>query len=184
MDKAFLQECLRVEVIGGRDKAFTWPRAIRHAWRQPKRRFLFWWRIASYLYSSGGKRTRKIASFINRRLMRKYHTEIGLGAKIQPGLNIAHYNGIVVSIYCEIGKNFLIRQNTTIGIKQPGKNDAEYQITIGDNVTLGANCCIIADRIKIGSNVTIGAMSFINKDIPDNTLYYTRKENTIESQSQ
>ncbi|WLI75730.1 DapH/DapD/GlmU-related protein [Kosakonia sp. H02] len=176
MNVAFLKECLRVEVIGGKDKKFSWGRTLRHAWRQPKRRFLFWWRIASYLNETKGKKGKKIAHFLNRRLMKKYNTEIGLGAKIQPGLIVAHYNGIVVSLYCDIGKNFLIRQNTTIGIKTPGKKDDEYRIIIGDNVVLGANCCIISDGIRIGNNVQIGAMTLVNKDIPDNCVYYTKKE--------
>ncbi len=42
MDIDFLKECFLIEVIGGIDKRFSWSRAIRHAWRQPKRRFLFW----------------------------------------------------------------------------------------------------------------------------------------------
>ncbi len=33
MDIDFLKECLLVEVIGGGNKQFSWPRAIRHAWR-------------------------------------------------------------------------------------------------------------------------------------------------------
>ncbi|MCT4712466.1 serine acetyltransferase [Enterobacteriaceae bacterium H11S18] len=176
MALAFLKECIRVEVIGGRDKKFSWGRAIRHAWRKPKSRFLLWWRIVSYIYETSGKRGKNFAKSLNRRLMRKYNTEIGLGAKIQPGLCIAHYNGIVVSSYCDIGYDFLIRQNTTIGIKTLGKPDEEYKLAIGDNVTVGANCCIIADRISIGDNVKIGAMSFVNKDIPDNCIYYTKKE--------
>lgn len=180
MHYTFLKECLRVEVIGGKDKKFSWPRAIRHAWRQPKRRFLFWWRIASHLHSAGGKNSKKFAAYLNRRLVRNYHTEIGLAARIQPGLFIAHYSGIVVTSYCEIGKNFTLRQNTTIGIKTLGKGDDEYKIIIGDNVALGANSCIIGDNLTIGSNVLVGAMSFISKDIPDNCTYYTKKENVIE----
>ncbi|EGT3572852.1 serine acetyltransferase [Citrobacter amalonaticus] len=174
-----LKECLRVEVIGGKDKKFSWPRAIRHIWRQPKRRFLFWWRIASYLFEKKGKSGKKIAKFLNRRLIHKYNTEIGLGAKIKPGLCIAHYNGVVIGSVCEIGYNFLIRQNTTIGIKHPEKYDESYKITIGDNVTVGANSCIIGDNITIGNGVTIGAMSFVVDDIPDNCIYYTEKKSKV-----
>lgn len=176
MNKEFLKECLRVEVIGGKDKKFSWGRTLRHAWRQPKRRFLFWWRVASYLFETKGKKGKRLATLINRRLIHKYNTEIGLGAKIMPGLCVAHHNGIVISCYCEIGTNFLIRQNTTIGIKVFGKKDNEYKISIGNNVSIGANSCIISDNIIIGNNVDIGAMSFINKDIPDNSVCYTKKE--------
>ncbi|MEH6499792.1 MAG: hypothetical protein V7751_10435 [Pseudoalteromonas distincta] len=49
-------------------------------------------------------------------------------------------------------------------------------ITLGDNVDIGAHTCIIGSGLVIGSNVRIGAMSFVNKDIPDNVTYITRKE--------
>lgn len=42
---------------------------------------------------------------------------------------------------------------------------------IGDNVDIGAHSCIIGD-INIGHNVTIGAMTFVNKDVPDNSIIY------------
>ncbi|WP_339026018.1 serine acetyltransferase [Leclercia pneumoniae] len=175
----FLKECLRVEVIGGKDKEFSWLRVSRHLLRKPKSRYLFWWRIASYIYDTSGRRGRKFAKSINRRLIHKYNTEIGLGAKIQPGLCIAHYNGVIISSYCTIGKNFLIRQNTTIGIKTLNKPDCEYNLSFGDNVTIGANTCIIGDNLKIGDNVTFGAMSFVDKDVPSDCTYYTKKINTV-----
>lgn len=181
MDFEFLKECIRVEVIGGRDKKFSWPRALRHAWRQPHRRFLFWWRIASYLFMTGSKRKKKIAVRIYNNISRKYNTEVGLKAKIQPGLKIAHYNSVVISDHAIIGRNLSIRQNTTIGTKTQGKPDSEYSIKIGDNVYIGANCCIIADQIRIGSNVRIGAMTFVNKDTPDNSIFYQKKNHVIAS---
>ncbi|WCF12923.1 serine acetyltransferase [Edwardsiella piscicida] len=64
----------------------------------------------------------------------------------------------------------------TIGVKQ---NDQAGKIYIGDNVEIGANCCIIGDDLHIGDNVTIGAMSFINKDIPANHTVYTPKSENI-----
>ncbi|MDL4912588.1 MAG: DapH/DapD/GlmU-related protein [Enterobacterales bacterium endosymbiont of Blomia tropicalis] len=170
---AFLKECLRVEVIGNKDKKFSWARTIRHAWRQPKRRFLFWWRIASYLYGSNNKQLKKIGKKINRKLFFKYNTDIELGVSIAPGLYIGHYSGIVITRYATIGKNFNIRQNTTIGLKNNNTN----KITIGDNVNVGANSCIISENIVIGDNVKIGAFTFVNKTIPSNSIYYTKKEN-------
>ncbi|MCO6546122.1 MAG: hypothetical protein J6564_10000 [Gilliamella sp.] len=53
------------------------------------------------------------------------------------------------------------------------------RIIIGDNVSIGANSVILGGKIKIGNNVKIGAMSFVNKDIPDNCTVYTQKTNTI-----
>ncbi|MCZ4058266.1 hypothetical protein O3W44_02860 [Pantoea sp. LMR881] len=33
----------------------------------------------------------------------------------------------------------------------------------------------MGNNLTIGNNVTIGAMTFINKNIPDNTVVYTEK---------
>ncbi|EFA6625650.1 serine acetyltransferase, partial [Escherichia albertii] len=84
----------------------------------------------------------------------KYNTDIELGASIAPGLYIGHYSGIVITRYATIGRNFNIRQNTTIGLKNNNTN-----------------------RISIGDNVKIGAFTFVNKDIPSNSICYTKKVN-------
>ena len=67
----------------------------------------------------------------------------------------------------EIGKNFTCRQCTTIGNKEDGRNDLKP--TIGNNVTLGANVCIVGD-VHIGNNVIIGCGSVVVKDVPDNSV--------------
>lgn len=67
----------------------------------------------------------------------------------------------------KIGKNFSFRQNTTIGNKIDGRNDLVP--TIGDNVFVGANVCIIGD-VLIGNNVIIGAGCVVTKNIPDNAV--------------
>ncbi len=67
----------------------------------------------------------------------------------------------------KIGKNLSIRNCTTIGNKSD--NDVEALPTIGDNVSIGANVCIIGE-ITIGNNVIIGAGSVVVKDIPDNSI--------------
>ena len=49
---------------------------------------------------------------------------------------------------------------------------------IGNNVYI-AKGSIVMGGITIGNNVTIGAMSFINRDIPDNTVVYTEKNQVM-----
>ncbi len=66
-----------------------------------------------------------------------------------------------------IGDNFTICQLTTLGNKMHGRNDLIP--TIGNNVSLGANVCIMGD-IKIGNNVVVGAGSVVVKDVPDNCV--------------
>ena len=85
--------------------------------------------------------------------------------------------GIVISGYARIGRNLFIRQNSTIGIKTLGLE--RYQLEIGDNVSIGANSCIIGDTLSIGDNVTIGAMSLVNKSVPANSIYYTQRSGVL-----
>lgn len=170
-----LKLCLLAEVVGNTNKSFSWGRVFRHAWKKPKCRFLFWWRIASFFYVSRSTILKKISRIINRKLFFKYGTEIELGSEIGPGFYIGHHSGIVISRRSKIGKNCTIRQNTTIGLKADNSNT----VTIGDNVNIGAHTCIISENLVIGDNVTIGAGAFVNTDIPSNTTYYTVKQHEI-----
>ena len=79
---------------------------------------------------------------------------------------LSHPYGTIINAK-SIGRNFSVCQLTTVGNKFQGRNDLVP--TIGDNVTLGANVCIIGD-VKIGNNVTIGAGSVVVRDIPDNSV--------------
>lgn len=81
--------------------------------------------------------------------------------KVGYGLYIGHNGPIVVSSTAVIGNNVNLSQFTTIGSNH-GK-----AATIGDNVYIGPNVCIVED-VHIGNNVTIGAGSVVTKSIPDN----------------
>jgi acetyltransferase-like isoleucine patch superfamily enzyme len=52
---------------------------------------------------------------------------------------------------------------------QRGRRHHYAPITIGNNVYIGANTCILPG-VKIGSNVIIGAGSLVNQSIPDNCV--------------
>lgn len=87
-------------------------------------------------------------------------------SSIGGGVYLAHPSSTYLNAKF-IGENFTCRQNTTIGNKFDGGNDALPKI--GDNVILGANVCIIGD-IVIGDNVIIGAGSVVIKDIPSDSI--------------
>lgn len=175
-NKKHLYECLKCEVMMN-NKPFSWIRVIHKAIKCPERRYNFWWRIASYMHTSKNKNIRSRAKKINRKLIRKYGCEIQLGAQIGKGLMISHHSGIVINGCATIGVSFKIRQNTTIGIGGGSKPASGIpRISIGDNVTIGAGSCIISENITIGNNVEIGAMSFINKDLPNDCLVYSEKK--------
>ncbi len=83
------------------------------------------------------------------------------GTKIGYGLYIGHGGPVLVHPTAVIGNNCNLSQFTSIG------SNEKHAATIGDNVYIGPNVCIVED-VKIGNNVTIGAGSVVTKDIPDN----------------
>ena len=169
-----LKECLRVE-IQRNNKPFSWRRILFAYVRKPHRRWYFHFRVWAFINRKYGKKIRLLGSTAQRRIVylnRKYGVEISHDATIGVGLYIGHFPGVVIRGECVIGKNFSILQNTTIGSRKPG--DMGY-IVIGDDVSIGANSCIIGN-IKIGNNVTIGAMSFVNQDVPDNSIVIQKKQ--------
>ena len=85
----------------------------------------------------------------------------------------------------KIGDNFLLGNNCTII-----DNDHDYtsslkkfkcdDVVIGNNVWCGCNV-VILKGVKIGNNCVIAAGTIVNKDIPDNSLVYQKKDLVIKS---
>jgi serine O-acetyltransferase len=76
-----------------------------------------------------------------------------------PGLSISHYGTIVVNKHAVIGANCRIHPGVCIG----GLNGKSPRI--GNNVYIGPGVKIFGD-ITIGDNVAIGANAVVNKDVP------------------
>jgi serine acetyltransferase len=181
--KKHLHECLRREVMMS-NNPFSWGNVIHKAFKCPERRFNFWWRIASYFYNSDGKFNKQVAKRINRKLIQKYNTEIQLPAVIGPGLVVTHFVAVVINGCAIIGSNFKIRHNCTVGLGGSiNENFTKPIIKIGDNVQIGVGSSILGNNLVIGNNVTIGAMSFINKNIPDNTVAYSEKKLNLKTRT-
>ncbi|ROR98821.1 succinyltransferase-like protein [Sinobacterium caligoides] len=166
-----LKDFYYAEIIRDSGRSFSWWSVLNRMRRSRRCNYLFWFRMAYVLHDSPSSMKRSIAKSINNWMIKRHNIEIMLGVKIDEGLNVGHNVGIVITCKAIIGKNFLILQNTTIG--SDGKSDAP--INIGDNVSLGANTCIIGSGLSIGDNVEVGAMSFINKSIPADHIYITEK---------
>ncbi|MCM8536377.1 MAG: hypothetical protein NE334_10600 [Lentisphaeraceae bacterium] len=166
-----LKEYYHVEILGGRDKKFSWRKVIRKARRSRRCNFMFWYRMAYVLYRKNNSLCKSISNSINIKLSRRYSVEIMLGAEIDEGLRIPHNIGIVITKNAVIGKNFSINQNTSIANDLKNKRP----IVIGHNVEVGAHSCILGSNLTIGDNVKIGAMSFVNKNIPANHTFISKK---------
>lgn len=101
------------------------------------------------------------------------------GYNIEIGENFfANYNFVVLDVgKVRIGENVQIAPNVAIYTAghpiHPDSRNSGYEygidITIGDNVWIGGNTCILPG-VKIGNNVVIGAGSVVSKDIPDDMI--------------
>ena len=99
-------------------------------------------------------------TFLKLRLM-KLSTNLGFTIPrhvFGPGLSLAHWGSIVVHPDVRVGKNCRIHSAVNIGIFK-GKCPI-----IGDNVYIAK----LFGGITIGNNVTIGANAVVNKDVPSN----------------
>ena len=84
--------------------------------------------------------------------------------KLGGGIQVFHGNSTIIYAQ-EIGKNFTVYQNVTIGRGKPkGGNDVPI---IGDDVIVYTGAILIGG-ICIGNNVKIGAGAPVNKDVPNN----------------
>ena len=169
-DLTKLKEFWRVEFL--RSTTFSWLKLFNKiVSTSNERKFYFWWRLANEMFMTNKKRYKRTAAKVNKKQIKRNNIEIMLGAKIGKGLKIVHFSGLVVTDQVKIGENFTCHQFVTIGVNKKCCN-----ILIGDNVTIGCNSVIIGGNVKIGNNVYVGAMSFINKDIPDNYTVFTEKK--------
>ncbi len=101
------------------------------------------------------------------------------GYNIEVGENFfANYNLVILDVgKVRIGANAQIAPNVSIYTAghpiHPDSRNSGYEygidITIGDNVWIGGNTCIMPG-VTIGNNVVIGAGSVVTKDLPDNVI--------------
>lgn len=97
----------------------------------------------------------------------KYGFQIYPETKIGEGFYLGHWGTVVINPKAKIGKNCNIAQGVTIAQANRGKNEGVPEI--GNEVWIGPNAVIVG-RIKIGDNVLIGPNSYVNFDVPSNSV--------------
>lgn len=108
-----------------------------------------------------------LLSIVLHKMKLKYGLEFYDSKNIGGGLYIAHAFNIGINPATIIGKNFNIHKGATIGQENRGKRKGTP--IIGDRVWVGMNATI-AGNIRIGNNVLIAPNSFVNFDVPDNSI--------------
>mgnify|MGYP001010557642 CR=1 FL=1 len=119
-------------------------------------------RVSHRLYNKGEY---KMARLIN------YWARVLTGADIHPGASmgkgvfIDHATGVVIGETAIIGNDVSIFQGVTLGGVSTAKE--KRHPTLMNNVVVGAHATVLGD-ITIGENVKIGAGSVVVKDVPPN----------------
>ena len=123
---------------------------------------VIWHRVARFFYRIKFK---FVARCISQIVRRSTGIEIHPGAQIGKNLFIDHGAGVVIGETSVIGDNCTIYQNATLG--GTGKECNKRHPTLKNNVIVGAGAKILGN-ITIGNNVKLGANSTVLKDVPDN----------------
>lgn len=150
------------------NRRITCKKLIKTLFVEPGFKFIFWLRITRYARLRGKK---GIVLFAISRLILKHYGEkfgfdISPKIKIGPGLAIGHWGYIVIQADDVIGSNCFLRPGVVLGKKSVFEGGAQV---IGDNVEFGAGAkCIGA--MTIGNNVTIGANSVVTHDVPNDCV--------------
>jgi serine O-acetyltransferase len=134
-------------------------------WSQPGFRYTFLFRKTSQIKKSSLRGI--FYRLLKRRYMYKYGFQISSDARIGEGFYLTDHFGTVIVGPVKIGKNCNINHSVTIG--RAYKGGIAGRPTIDDYVWIGAGSVLVGD-IKIGKNVLIAPNSFVNFDVPDNSL--------------
>ncbi|MGY3724748.1 serine O-acetyltransferase [Granulicatella balaenopterae] len=100
---------------------------------------------------------------------RKKFIELSADTVIGEGLYFGHAYCITINPNAKLGKNINLHKGVTIGQENRGKRKGAP--TIGDEVWIGINSTIVGN-VTIGNNVLIAPNTYVNCDIPDNSIVF------------
>ena len=159
--KEFLKDCIRSEVYLMNGASSSPPLLTKLYLRYVKPETNAVYLIRKFLYHIGngsgkaGKIHRLYARYYGVKLLRRYGIFLADECSIGRGLSIRHPHGIFVT-NAEIGENFTVYQNCTIGRKDKDTFTERGYVHIGNNVTMYSGSTIVGNA-PITDNVTLGA---------------------------
>lgn len=108
------------------------------------------------------------------RVLEKAKLTVGDNVFFNENVSIQCKGNINIGNGVEIGPNVLIIDHDH-NYKEDYKTFIVGDINIGENVWIGANT-IILKGVNIGKNAVIAAGSIVKNDIPENTLFFNKKQ--------
>ena len=131
-------------------------------------KFLIMYRKANYYYNSNKNNLLKYYYIIRlQKLSKKTNFQISHKTKIGRGCYIGHYGRIIVNPEAILGNNINLSTGVVIGQENRGKRRGTP--ILADNIWIGANAVIVG-KINIGTNVLIAPNSYVNMDVPSNSI--------------
>lgn len=138
-------------------------------------------RISSFFYTKGHIH---IADLVRNKCIKDTGADIGPSAKIGKGFSIGHPVGVVITGNAKIGDNCFLLSGVVIGSKSNTVGGG--YVTIGNNAYIGTGAKIVGKKISIGDNVTIGANAVVLNDMPTGStcvgiparIVHSQKNNT------
>jgi len=97
----------------------------------------------------------------------KYSFQIPIKTQIGKGFYIGHFGTIVINSGASIGDNCNIAHSVTIG--QANRGSKKGVPNIGNKVWIGTGSVIVGG-VHIGDNVLIAPNSYVNFDVPSNSV--------------
>lgn len=110
---------------------------------------------------------RYVFAFLRRRFYKRYGLEIFTNMNIGKGFVIGHWGRIVIHGDAKIGEQCMVTHNVTIGRDIRGKRKGVP--TIGNRVAIRTNSTVVGN-ITIGDDVLIAPNTFVNFDVPSNSI--------------
>lgn len=123
-----------------------------------------------FLYIGRKSEESKIFRWYYNILLRHYKTKYGLEINFKnvgSGFSLLHAYNITINPQAKLGNDVTIFKGATVGSIRSGKNAGVP--TIGDRVTICCNA-FLCGNITIGNDVLIAANSYVNFDVPDNSI--------------
>ncbi len=102
-----------------------------------------------------------------KKLTFKYGYQIPRITNIAGGMRISHFGPLLINSKTIIGANSYFSHNITIGETKRGKMQGSP--TIGHSVWLGPGVVIVG-KITIGNNVLIAPNTYVNTDVPSDSV--------------
>lgn len=103
---------------------------------------------------------------------------LGDNVFINDNCNINCVNKISIGKNTKIAPNVCINDHDHNYKSKTGDHLIRGEVTIGENVWIGSNVVILRDT-KIGDNAVIAAGSVVKGDVPSNTLFLNKRDNSF-----